>query len=170
MITLDGAMYWLNKNSDWEIFLCSSSSFLLDDLDEAINANDLASAWNITDRLKTVGESMGDCNECAEIRVRCAHAVYRLANYQSVIDLLNEAIKMYSPDQHHNIAVAKWMQGYVYWKMDDQYDRARVAWQQSTESFSNLGRMFLEGRKEIWYKNQIERMKTAMQIGNDLKG
>ncbi len=104
------------------------------------------------------------------MRVRCAHAVNRLANYQSGIDLLNEAIKMYPPDEHHNIAVAKWMQGFVYWKLVDQSEKARVAWQQNKESFADLGRMFLEGYKENWYQQQVRFMRDAIKLGNELNG
>lgn len=170
MITLDGALSWLNLHSDKTTYLCASSRYMMNDLANAISDGDPAEAWNITDRLKSVGESIGNCIECAEIRVRCAHAVYRLANYQSVIDLLNEAIKMYPPDEHHNIAVAKWMQGYVYWKMRDKSDHARVSWQQSKESFESLGRMYLEGRKESWYQTQIGFMRNAIAIGNIMDG
>jgi len=52
MITLDGASKWLNQYSDKETYLCASSTYLINDLEEAISANDSAAAWNITDRLK----------------------------------------------------------------------------------------------------------------------
>lgn len=170
MITFDGAFRWLNKFSDRKSFLCDSSNFLLDDLHEAIADNNPAKVWNIVDRLKSVGESFGNCNECAEIRVRCAQAVYRLENYQSVIDLLSEAIKMYSPDEHHNITVARWMQGYVYWKMANKHDAARIAWQKCAESSFSLGRMFLETLKEEWYQNQTACMKNALELADQLGG
>jgi len=160
MLTLVDVFKWLSINGKTHIRF--STRLVLDKLNDAVALNNPTEAWIIMNRLRLISVSSPDEEEFAEVLLECGRVSYEFGYYEDAICFFDLALHKYY-SQWHQSAVILWMQGYLYWLIPNQLDRAIICWQKSLDYFLNIKeRKLIDCKEPEWYDNQIINMKESI--------
>ena len=162
MIFFETALSWLNKFTETDSTSSSFNQRLVNQLETAYQDQDFEKMRLFTDLLVNVSKKMEPgSSKRAEISIILSWYEFNLLNFENAANLLREGIQQYYPGHEHNLGVAQWLLGCVFWEIPKKQKTAIFAWQRSIDIFRPLSDTYDSG-EAAWYVQVTQQMENAL--------
>jgi SOS-response transcriptional repressor LexA len=120
-------------------------------------------AWHCIEQIERLFDQAHRENEnaCGRMFLECGIASYKMGNTHDAINFLTRSTGSFADD--HNKAIACWLQGCVYWYVNDSIS-ALAFWKDGYRHFRDEAtKNGLGSNLEKWYKDKLIELEFAIQ-------
>ena len=164
MLTFEGVRLWINAFEE-NGYLSESLSRLVGHLWTAWERRAIADVLHYIDLLQQLDASFRTMHvfEHAEIHLECGHIYYEMGDYPRAGTEIQRATELYRGGHPHNLAVANWLLGCVFWQRSAQ-SSAIARWERSRRLFGEISK---RTQNTNWYQERIEQMSETLNYAID---